>query len=238
MASDEIPINGFFEFCHFSQALYFQTQRVSFSKKFLVIRFRKTRLLVMNLPNIITMSRIPMIFVIGGLLYASFPGAKTLVFILYVIAGVTDWLDGYLARKRHQTSDFGKLMDALNDKIFTVCIFILLVGKNLIPTWGIFCILLIICREFFITGLRMMMAKTGVVMAAEKLGKIKTVLQIVVLGSFFLIEMLRVDAASWWPPTGCVILTMINNVNFVLTTLLTTYSGFNYLRKYRKYLLN
>lgn len=192
----------------------------------------------MNLPNVITMSRIPMIFVIGGLLYASFPGAKTLAFVLYVIAGITDWLDGYLARKCHQTSDFGKLMDALNDKIFTVCIFILLVGKNLIPMWGIFCILLIICREFFITGLRMMMAKTGVVMAAERLGKIKTVLQIVVLGSFFLIEMLRIDAASWWPPAGCVILTMINNVNFVLTTILTTYSGFKYLRKYRKYLLN
>lgn len=189
-----------------------------------------------NLPNIITMSRIPMIFIIGCLFYSSFPGAKTCAFCLYVFAGVTDWLDGYIARRYNQVSDFGKLMDALNDKIFTVCMFIILVGKSLIPIWGIFCILLIICREFFITGLRMMMVKTGRVMAAEKLGKIKTVLQIVVIGSFFLIEMLRVDAAGWWPVGGLVVLSVINSINFVVATMLTTYSGYCYLKKYYQYL--
>ena len=79
----------------------------------------------MNLPNVITMSRIPMLFCIGLFFYASFPFSKTLAFILYVIAGITDWLDGYIARKYDQISDLGKLMDALNDKIFTVGIFLL-----------------------------------------------------------------------------------------------------------------
>ena len=189
-----------------------------------------------NLPNIITMSRIPMLFAIGFLFYASFPFAKTLAFILYVIAGITDWLDGYIARKYNQISDLGKLIDALNDKIFTVSIFMLLAGKNLLPAWGIFCALVIICREFFITGLRTLIAKTGVVMAAERLGKIKTILQIVVLGSFFLIEMLKIDATAWCPPLLVAILTYINYTNFSIMTLLTAYSGYNYLKKYHNFL--
>ena len=188
-----------------------------------------------NLPNIITMSRIPMMFLIGIFFYSSFCGAKLLAFILYVLAGITDWLDGYIARKCEQVSDFGKLMDALNDKIFTIGMFIILAGKDLIPLWGIFCVLLIVCREFFITGLRILMAKVGKVMEAEKLGKIKTVLQIVVVGSFFLIEMLK-DEIPWCPEELIGFLTIVNYINFVAATILTTYSGYNYLRKYRQYL--
>lgn len=191
---------------------------------------------LVNLPNIITMSRIPMLFLIGLFFYLSFPFSKTLAFILYVIAGVTDWLDGYIARKYNQISDLGKLIDALNDKIFTVGIFLLLAGKGLIPTWGIFCALIIICREFFITGLRTLIAKSGVVMAAERLGKLKTILQIVVLGSFFLIEMLRIDAVSWCPSRFVTFLVYVNFTNFALMTVLTAYSGYNYLKKYHKFL--
>ena len=73
-------------------------------------------------------------------------------------------------------------------------------------------------------------------MAAEKLGKIKTVLQIVVLGSFFLIEMLKVDASSWCPQSFTTFLTYVNYTNFLLMTGLTAYSGYNYLKKYHKYL--
>ena len=190
-----------------------------------------------NLPNLITMARIPLIFVIGVLFYAPFVGAKTLAFILYVVTGVTDWLDGWVARKYHQISDFGKLMDALSDKIFVVSMFILLVGKGLVPNWGIFCILLIICREFFITGLRVMLAKNGTVMAAEKSGKVKTILQVVFTGAFFLIEMLRSDAAAWFPKDWLCILTNINNLLFVTATVLTIHSGCRYWRKYYRSLL-
>ena len=194
------------------------------------------KMVSVSLPNIITMSRIPMLFLIGWVFYASWPGAKTLAFGLYVLAGITDWLDGYLARKYHQISDFGKLMDALNDKIFTVSIFLILAGKNLIPHWGIFCAIIIVCREFFITGLRTLIAASGTVMAAEKLGKVKTVLQIVLLGSFFLIEMLRIDGQNWCPNGLVIALTYINYTNFILTTLLTAYSGISYLTKYHRYL--
>ncbi len=185
----------------------------------------------MNLPNWITLARVPLLFVIGGLFYASFKGALSLAFVLYVFAGITDWLDGYLARKYHQISDLGKLLDALNDKIFTVGVFILLIGKNLIPLWGVFCVLLIMCREFLVTGLRIMAAKSGRIMAAENLGKVKTVLQIVVIGSFLLIEMLKVDCG--FPSNWLCGLTYLNYINFIIVTILTAYSGTNYLIKYR-----
>lgn len=194
------------------------------------------RINLVNLPNLITMSRIPMLFGIGIFFYASFPFSKTLAFILYVTAGITDWLDGYVARKYNQISDLGKLIDALNDKIFTVGIFLLLAGRNLIPAWGIFCALIIVCREFFITGLRTLIAKSGVVMAAERLGKLKTILQIVVLGSFFLIEMLKIDASSWCPSAFVTFLVYVNYTNFAVMTLLTAYSGYTYLKKYHKFL--
>ena len=68
-----------------------------------------------NVPNAITLARVPLIFAIGFFFYASFAGSKTLAFILYVLTGITDWLDGWAARKYHQISDFGKLADALID---------------------------------------------------------------------------------------------------------------------------
>lgn len=189
-----------------------------------------------NLPNIITLIRIPFLFIIASLLFIPAKGALTIAFILYVLAGITDWLDGHIARKYNQISDLGKLLDALNDKIFTVGIFLLLIAKQLIPTWGVFCVLIIVCREFLITGLRIILAKTGTVMAAENLGKVKTVLQIVVMGSYLLIEMLRIDAANWFPSLGLSILSFINSILFIVATISTTYSGIRYFIKYRKFL--
>jgi CDP-diacylglycerol--glycerol-3-phosphate 3-phosphatidyltransferase len=74
----------------------------------------------MNLPNIITLSRIPVMFIIVGLMYCSFAGAATLAFLLFLLAAVGDWLDGYLARKQGIVTSFGKLMDALADKIMVL----------------------------------------------------------------------------------------------------------------------
>ena len=187
-----------------------------------------------NVPNAITLARVPLIFAIGFFFYASFAGSKTLAFILYVLTGVTDWLDGWAARKYHQISDFGKLADALIDKIFIIGMFLLLAGKGLVPTWGIFCMLLIVCREFFITGLRVMVAKNGTVMAAEASGKLKNILQIIFTGAFFLIEMLRIDAVAWFPKEGVYLLTVINNVLFVTATFLTVHSGWHYWKRYHR----
>ena len=87
----------------------------------------------MNLPNVITLSRIPLMFVIVGLMYYTWPGAATLAFLLFIGAAVGDWYDGYLARTRGLVSNFGKLMDAMADKIMVIGIVIALVDKHEIP---------------------------------------------------------------------------------------------------------
>ena len=87
----------------------------------------------MNLPNLLTLSRIPLLFVISGLIYLEKPGAASLAFLLFVFAGLTDWLDGYIARKYNLISNFGKLMDALADKVIIVGMFITLLVIGMLP---------------------------------------------------------------------------------------------------------
>jgi CDP-diacylglycerol--glycerol-3-phosphate 3-phosphatidyltransferase len=107
-------------------------------------------------------------------------GASTMAFILFVIGAITDWADGYVARKQGLVSNFGKLMDALTDKVFMVGLFITMVVLGELPgLWSLFLLLLILSREFLITGLRLVAASSGIILAAEKSGKHKTVSQIV-----------------------------------------------------------
>lgn len=185
----------------------------------------------MNLPNLLTLSRIAFLFVIVALLYVPLRFANTLAFVLFIAAALTDWLDGYLARKRGQVSNFGKLMDALADKILMVGVFVALLGiPGMLPWWSIFLVLLIIGREFLITGLRLVAASQGVVLAAEKGGKVKTVVQIVAAAVFLFARALEVDfelgggvyAFFYWA----------GMIAFFLATILTVQSGAVYMTKY------
>jgi len=98
----------------------------------------------MNLPNILTLARVPMMFVIVGLMYEHWLGAASLAFWLFIGGAISDWLDGYLARKRGIVSVFGKLMDALTDKIMVIGIMVALADQNVIP---MFYVLITLCRE-------------------------------------------------------------------------------------------
>ena len=148
----------------------------------------------MNLPNILSLSRVLFLFLIAGLLFFDFTGAVTAAFVLFIIASITDWADGYVARRYNMITDFGKLMDALSDKVLTVGMFVaLLAVPGLLPPWSLFLILVIIGREFLITGLRLVAASRGVVLAAEKGGKVKTVFQIIAISLLLLAHALMVD---------------------------------------------
>ncbi|MBD5780543.1 CDP-diacylglycerol--glycerol-3-phosphate 3-phosphatidyltransferase [Pelagicoccus sp. NFK12] len=190
----------------------------------------------MNLPNILTLSRIPMMFLIVWLMRESFTGAATAAFVLFVVAGVTDWADGYAARKLGQVSNFGILMDALTDKILVLGIMVALVDKG--PSAGgiqMFLFLLILCREFMITGLRLVAATKGVVMAAESAGKQKTVTQIIALGGFLLAMSFQVDCYRWGLPYASDIaywIEWVGRVFFWICTVMTLYSGAKYFKKY------
>lgn len=188
----------------------------------------------MNLANILTLSRIPMMFIIVALMYMAWPGAATLAFVLFVVAGVTDWLDGLVARRQGLVSTFGILMDALTDKVLMLGLMIALVDLDKV---SIFLVLLILGREFLITGMRLVAATKGVVVAAERGGKLKTLTQIISIGAFLFGDMVRIDFDSWLSIDLSGLAQLADWVGlglFILATILTLTSGATYIRKYGK----
>lgn len=188
----------------------------------------------MNLANLLTLSRIPMMFIIVGLMYMAWSGAATLAFVLFVVAGVTDWLDGLVARRQGLVSTFGILMDALTDKVLMLGLMIALVDLDKV---SIFLVLLILGREFLITGMRLVAATKGVVVAAERGGKLKTLTQIISIGAFLFGDMVRADFDVWLSVdlSGLAWLAdWVGLVLFFLATILTLTSGFSYMQKYGK----
>lgn len=147
----------------------------------------------MNLANKLTLIRIFLvpvflIFMAKGIPYGSF--IATFIFIL---ASLTDKLDGYIARSRNQITNFGKFMDPLADKLLVTAALISLVELKVVPAWAA---VIIIAREFAISGLRSIAAAQGRVIAASWWGKIKTVIQIVAIISLLLEVNIR-DASKF-----------------------------------------
>ena len=189
-------------------------------------------LCVVNLPNLLTLSRIPILFGVVGFLYLPFSGASSLAFVLFIIGALTDWADGYYARKQGLVSNFGKLMDALTDKVFMVGLFISLLVIGILPEWTLPLLLLILSREFLITGLRLVAASDGVVLAAEKSGKHKTVSQMVAAILLLSAVAVRADFSERLPLIVGDVLHWGGLSFFVIATLLTVSSGAQYMVKY------
>lgn len=149
----------------------------------------------MNIPNKITVSRICLIplFVIVilfdfgwgtiELFGAEMPVNHLLGGLVFIIASTTDWIDGYYARKYNLVTTLGKFLDPLADKLLVSAAFIILVELDMAPSWVI---IIILSREFAVTGLRAILAGEGEVVAASQLGKIKTWAQIVAIASLLL----------------------------------------------------
>ncbi len=194
----------------------------------------------MNLPNLITLSRIPLTFLIVLLVYCEWHWSATLAFVLFIFCGLTDWLDGYLARKHGIVSSFGIFMDALTDKIFVLGVLVALTDARLIVARSHFVpvlmLLLVLTREFVITGMRLVAALQGVVVAAEKGGKLKTIMQIVALAAFLLVPAVQRDLARVLPwdlslPASLVYYLALGS--YTVAVVLTVWSGLTYLLKYR-----
>ncbi|SER08209.1 CDP-diacylglycerol--glycerol-3-phosphate 3-phosphatidyltransferase [Gracilibacillus ureilyticus] len=144
----------------------------------------------MNVPNKITLSRIMLIpFFILMLSFpfdwgtvsagaAEIPLSHFVAVIIFAVASATDWLDGYYARKYNLVTNLGKFLDPMADKLLVSAAFILLVALEMAPAWVV---IIIISREFAVTGLRLVAAGEGIVLAAGKMGKLKTVIQILAI---------------------------------------------------------
>jgi CDP-diacylglycerol--glycerol-3-phosphate 3-phosphatidyltransferase len=139
----------------------------------------------MNLPNKLTISRFVLTVAFLVVMFSRMPYHETIALVLFSAAGISDYLDGRIARQRKLITNFGILMDPLADKIMVCSAFIAFVGLNWISAWMV---VVVVARELAITGLRMLAASKNVVLAAERFGKHKTISQIVAIISILVLH--------------------------------------------------
>lgn len=175
----------------------------------------------MNLPNKLTFIRlvlaVPFIYFLQesnaeGFVY------RMIAFALFVVASLTDFFDGYLARKYNLVTDFGKLMDPLADKILVISALVLFVELRYIPAWMS---IIVIAREFLISGIRMLAAAKGEVIPAGKLGKYKITSQMIVI-------LIMIVVGNQW----------YNYYLMLIPIILTLWSGWEYTSKAKHYFMN
>lgn len=180
----------------------------------------------MNWANRLTISRLVLTILFVAMLNLNWGYARTAAFIIFLLASVTDYLDGEIARRYGEVTNFGKLMDPLVDKIMMAAAFISLVPMGAIPAWAA---TTVVGREFLITGLRLMASARGQVLPAERLGKHKTTWQIMTIIFFLGLLSARelnygsADSGWWywaWFEAGPVLVW--------ITVALTLYSGLRY----------
>ena len=141
----------------------------------------------LNLPNALTLSRILIVPLLVVVLLTQIEGREFIGLGLFLVASLTDFLDGFLARRRKEVTALGKLLDPAADKILTSAAFISLVGLGLAPAWMV---VVVIAREFAVSSLRSLAAAQDVVLAASFAGKVKTVTQIVAISLLIISDQL------------------------------------------------
>ncbi|MEI6713954.1 MAG: CDP-diacylglycerol--glycerol-3-phosphate 3-phosphatidyltransferase [Verrucomicrobiota bacterium] len=151
----------------------------------------------MNLPNQLTIARLGITALFAVVLESDWRFARTTGLLLFAIASITDYADGYLARRHNLITDFGKLMDPLADKILMAAALIGLVAVDALPAWVATSI---ISREFLITGLRQLAAAKSIVLPAERIGKHKTIWQMITILYFLLLQTIEEWSRGGWIP--------------------------------------
>jgi len=169
----------------------------------------------MNTANKLTILRVVMIPAFLLVLYLGVPGANYWALAIFAAASITDTLDGYIARHYHQVTDFGKFMDPLADKCLVTAAMLWFVEVGQMPAWAL---LIVIVREFGVSGLRMVAADKGRVIAAGWSGKVKTASTMVCIVLMLLLANSPVS-------------TMVNNICTAVIVLTTVYSGVEYFMK-------
>ena len=186
----------------------------------------------MNWANRLTLSRLLLTILFVAALSSSWAYARTFALVIFIVAGLTDFVDGEIARRYGIVTNFGQLMDPLVDKIMMAAAFISLVPLKAIPAWAATAV---VARDFLITGLRMMASAQGRVLPAERLGKHKTSWQVVTV--IFFLALLSAselrygdERSTWWfrawHEAGPVLVW--------ITVALTIYSGLGYAWRHRE----
>ena len=177
--------------------------------------------MMFNLPNLLTLSRIAAIPLVIACLWLDRGWSQWLSMGLFVAAGITDYFDGYFARRYHQISRLGRFLDPIADKLLVASCLLMLAAENSIHGWTLWAAIVILCREILVSGLREYLAALRVSVPVTKLAKWKTTIQLVAIG--FLIA----------GEAGEVILpatTMIGIVLLWISAIFTIYTGWDYFR--------
>lgn len=193
----------------------------------------------MNLPNQLTVLRLILtglfVFVMSAKLNFLINYEYSIAFIIFVVAAITDFLDGYIARKRNLVTNFGKLMDPLADKVLTAAGFVILVQiHDEVAAWVV---IVILAREFLVTGLRLVASAQGKVVSADNLGKQKTIWQLLTLIYFLLQLAVAEPMFSWmnwlydWRVFGLNSFQVVGQALVWISLILTVWSGIGYLVK-------
>lgn len=181
----------------------------------------------MNLANKVTLSRIALVPIFLGAFLIQFKNpnnieyGKYIAALIFIIAASTDGIDGYIARKRQQVTTLGKFLDPLADKLLVTSALIWLVEKHEISSWVA---IIIIAREFIVTGVRMVAAGEGVIIAASIWGKLKTIIQIIAILAVLIHDL---------PPFKVLFIYPIHTSIMWLAVIITIYSGYDYVYKNR-----
>ena len=198
----------------------------------------------MNLPNKITVARmcmIPLMVIIpflgikgefdifGGLTYSN-----VIVVTIFLIASITDFFDGYLARKHNLVTTFGKFLDPIADKLLVLAAMLMLVEAGTIPAW---IPIIIAAREFIVSGIRMLAAGEGNVIAASWLGKIKTVSQMIAITFAFLGNDAFLDFLFKQLNGSQLIVNVLMSLGMVVAVVTTIWSGVDYFMKSKNIVL-
>jgi CDP-diacylglycerol--glycerol-3-phosphate 3-phosphatidyltransferase len=169
------------------------------------------------LPNLLTYSRIVAIPVIAWFIVSGFPTLRWIAFALYVAAAITDFLDGYLARRWNQSSPLGRMLDPIADKLLVGALIVVFAWDGTFTPLDLIPAVLILLREIFVSGLREFMGDKGIVVKVTQLAKWKTTVQLLALGAAFLVPLL--------PPV-----TLASEALLWLAAILTVITGAQYFR--------
>jgi len=172
----------------------------------------------------VTVARILLIPVFLVVALLNFPYSDLIALGIFILASVTDWVDGYIARKYDQITDFGKFMDPLADKLLVTSAMLVFVQFGRMPAWAL---MVILTREFAVSGLRMVAAAKGDVIAAAKSGKLKTLITIV--GICFMLG--SSDSGAILPHVA-----LVDTIIVAIILIVTVYSGIEYFVKNGKVL--
>lgn len=185
---------------------------------------------ILNLPNILTMMRIAAIPLLAALLLSPTKESGFWAAAVFALASITDWLDGYLARRMGIVTVFGKFLDPIADKLIVMASMVMILPFGRVPAWMV---LVILGREMIITGLRGIASSEGIVIQASDLGKFKTIFQIVAILGL----VLHYDY-NWFFGFAHPLLTVnMHNVGMFylwIATILTIWSGIDYLARFIK----